>query len=413
MTLEEFLARSRVLRRLRTSPFGDCIDLYFESFLASGYSKHHATSSITLLGDFVGWLTDRGFASRDINEQLVQAFLDWRQRRRPLRAGDRSALRRLIAVLRAARLVAPAVPPVLDPADQLLERYRRYLVQRRGLSAGSAEGYVWFNRRFLHDIAFTTPDDFTRLTQADIVGYVERHAHDGSPATAKILCARLRSLLRYVHVEGYVAHDLATCVPSVKRWRFASLPTSLSAKQLRQVFESCDRSSAVGRRDYAVLMMLARLGLRANEVATLTLDDIDWRSGLFHIQGKGRQRATMPLPSDIGSALADYLRHGRPASDTRRVFLRSCPPYVGFPTAQGIRDIARRALKRAGVSGLAHHGSHVLRHSLATALLRSGATLTQIGQVLRHRHHDTTRIYAKIDLASLRPLALAWPGAAQ
>lgn len=412
MTLDEFLARSRVLRRLRAGPFGDCIDLYFDRFRADGYSRHYATSSITLFGDFVGWLGDHGFAPRDINEQLVEAYRDWRQRR-PLRIGDRSALRRLIAVMREAGIVAPAAPPVLGHRDQILEHYRRYLVQRIGLSASSAQGYAWFNRRFLRDIAFTGSDDFTQLTHADIVGYVERHAHDGSPATAKILCTRLRSLLRYLHVEGYVAHDLAACVPSVKRWRLANLPTALSANQLRQVFESCDRHTAVGRRDYAVLMMLARLGLRSNEVATLTLDDIDWRSGQFHIRGKGRQRATMPLPSDVGSALVDYLRHGRPASDTRRVFVRSCPPYVGFPTAMGIRDIARRALKRAGISGLAHHGSHVLRHSLATALLRSGATLTQIGQLLRHRDHDTTRIYAKVDLASLWPLALPWPGAAQ
>jgi site-specific recombinase XerD len=313
-------------------------------------------------------------------------------------------------VLRAAQLIPAYSPPALDSAGRLLERYRRYLKDRRGLSSSSAEGYVQFTRPFLREIGFTGPEHLGRLSRADVIGYVERHARDGSPATARILCTRLRSFLRYLHVEGHNANDLAACVPSIRKWRLTGLPTWLSAAQLRAVFRSCDRSSAAGQRDYAVLMMLARLGLRANEVATLTLDDIDWRSGRLRVRGKGRKRATMPLTSDVGTALVSYLRDGRPASDSRQVFLRTCPPYTGFPSSSGIRGIARRALNRAGVTGLAHQGSHIFRHSLATELLRSGATLTQIGQVLRHEDQDTTRIYAKVDLATLRTLALPWPG---
>ena len=302
---------------------------------------------------------------------------------------------------------------LLSPRDQILESFRRYLEHRHGLSPASAEAYVYFTRPFLRDLSISGVGDLALLSQSDVIGYVERHARDGSPATARTMCCRVRSFLRYLLVEGYVAHDLAACVPSIKRWRLTGLPTYLSPAQLRQVFQSCDQSTTVGRRDYAVLMMLARLGLRAKEVATLTLDQIDWRSGHVHIQGKGRRRATMPLTSDVGTSLVEYLRRGRPASDSRQVFLRSCPPYVGFPSASGIIGIARRALRRAGVSGLAHYGSHVLRHSLATELLRSGATLTEVGQVLRHQDHDTTRIYAKVDLASLRTLCLPWQGAAQ
>jgi len=288
-----------------------------------------------------------------------------------------------------------------------------YLEQRKGLRTNSSDDYLKFIRPFLRDMSITQTDDFAALTQAGVLGYVERRGRAASAATAVAMCSRLRSFLRYLLVEGLIVDDLAACIPSIKKWRFTALPTFLSAAQIQQVLQCCDQATATGRRDYAVLKLLSRLGLRANEVATLTLDDIDWRSGQFSIQGKGRQKATMPLLPDIGAAIAAYLREGRPASDRRQVFLRAHPPHVGFPSSSGIREIASRALERAGIHGLAHHGSHVFRHSLATGLLRSGATLTQVGQVLRHKDHNTTRIYAKVDLASLRTLSLPWPGAGQ
>ena len=169
----------------------------------------------------------------------------------------------------------------------------------------------------------------------------------------------------------------------------------------------------MGRRDYAILMMLARLGLRADEVVTLTLDDIDWRSGEMLLSAKGRQRARMPIPPDVGAAVVAYLRDGRPTSSSRRVFLRTLAPPMGFASGSAITMIAKTALERAGIHGCAHHGAHVFRHSLATELLRSGATLSEIGQLLRHESHDTTRIYAKVDVETLRTLSLPWPGGAQ
>src|SRR5215468_9183009 len=169
----------------------------------------------------------------------------------------------------------------------------------------------------------------------------------------------------------------------------------------------------MGRRDYAILMMLAKLGLRANEVATLALDDIDWRSGEMLIYAKGRQRAPMPIPPDVGTAVVAYLRDGRPKSSCRRLFLRMRAPRVGFAAHYAITMIAKTALERAGIRGFAHQGAHLFRHSLATELLKSGATLSEIGQLLRHKSHDTTRIYAKVDIDALRALSLPWPGGAQ
>jgi site-specific recombinase XerD len=180
--------------------------------------------------------------------------------------------------------------------------------------------------------------------------------------------------------------------------------------EVQRVLDRCEQSTATGLRDYAILMLLARLGLRAREVATLSLDDIDWRAGLFTVRGKGRKTATMPLPPDVGAAIVSYLQQGRPRSDSRRLFLLTVAPHTGFKGAAGVQTVARSAIRRAGITGLAHRGSHAFRHSLATGLLRSGATLTEIGQLLRHEQPDTTRIYAKVDIDSLRTLGRPWAG---
>jgi site-specific recombinase XerD len=224
------------------------------------------------------------------------------------------------------------------------------------------------------------------------------------------MCGTLRAFMRYLRYRGYTRTDLAASVPAIRRWKLASLPEYLLPSQIQKVLNACDRRSAIGRRDYAILLMLARLGLRANEIATLTLDDVDWRAGQLSVQAKGRQRAQLPLPHEVGSAVAAYLQNGRPRSDSRRLFLRDLAPHAGFASSCGISMVATTALKRAGIEGVAHKGSHLFRHSLATALLRSGASLTEIGQVLRHQDHDTTRIYAKVDIDSLRVLGIRWPG---
>jgi site-specific recombinase XerD len=226
------------------------------------------------------------------------------------------------------------------------------------------------------------------------------------------VCWTLRSFLRFLRLEDLIVDDLASTVPSVKCWRFSSLPRFLLPEQVSKVLAAVDRSTAVGRRNYAVLMLLARLGLRASEVATLCIDDIDWHSGELTVRAKGRQRARMPLPRDVGSAIADYLQQGRPHSDSRRVFLRSLAPHIGFSSGTNVTVIACSALATAGVEAPCK-GAHVFRHSLATHLLRAGATLGEVGQVLRHRAADSTRIYAKVDVGALRRLSMPWPGSVQ
>ncbi|MDR6504240.1 site-specific recombinase XerD [Burkholderia ambifaria] len=205
--------------------------------------------------------------------------------------------------------------------------------------------------------------------------------------------------------------DLAAVVPSIRRWNLASLPSYLLPDQIQWVLlDASKRDTPVGRRDYAILLLLARLGLRANEIVSLDLDDIDWRAGTLVVHGKGRRCAELPLPADVGVALANYLKRGRPQSRSRQVFVRHLAPHRGFASSSAVFYIARSALDRAGIDAVATRGAHLFRHSLATQLLKSGASLTQIGQLLRHESPDTTRIYAKVDVDALRALGLPWPG---
>jgi site-specific recombinase XerD len=219
----------------------------------------------------------------------------------------------------------------------------------------------------------------------------------------------LRSFLRFLYQRGDITSDLASALPSVANWRLSHLPKSLLPEQVERLLASCDRQTAIGRRDFAILLLLARLGLRAGEVVALTLEDLDWEAGAFTVHGKGNRREQLPLPEDAGDALVDYLRHGRPPCTSRRVFIRGRAPHQGFSSSVAVCDVVRRALVRAGLNP-PFKGAHLLRHSLATSMLRGGASLGEIGDILRHCRPETTQIYAKVDLDALRALTPPWPG---
>jgi site-specific recombinase XerD len=316
-------------------------------------------------------------------------------------------------VLREDGAIAPLVLTPLTPHDRIFNEFDAYLRSERGLTPKSIVRHLPIIRRFLHEVCSGGAGDLSKISQEDVIRYIERHAQDWSPRTGKVICWSLRAFLRYLHHRGLNSRALAGCVPSMRRWKLATLPTYLSAAQVQKALDGCDRSTVMGRRDYAVLLLLAKLGLRADEVATLTLDDIDWRASEILVRAKGRQRARMPIPPDVGAAIVAYLRNGRAKSSCRRLFVRTLAPYVGFASGCAITMIAKCALDRAGIEGCAHRGAHIFRHSLATELLRSGATLSEIGQLLRHGSHDTTRIYAKVDIDALRTLSLPWPGGVQ
>ena len=413
MIAEEYLGRSRLFRRLRSGPHGQLVELYAARLAKEGLARHGTWRCLNLVSDLLSWIASSRSKLTDLDEHIIERYLRHRAGKQSIQPGDWAAMKRLLSVLRDAGTIAPAALPPITPQDQIFEEFGDYLRRERGLAPKSIVRHLPVIRRFLHEVCPGGAGDLSKISQEDVTRYIERHARDWSPKSGRAMCWSLRAFLRYLHHKGLNPLALAGCVPSIRRWKLASLPTYLSAAQVQKVLDGCDRATAMGRRDYAILMMLAKLGMRADEVATLTIDDIDWRSGEMLVRAKGRQRATMPILPDVGAAVVAYLRDGRPKSSYRRLFLRTPAPNVGFASGCAITMIAKTALERAGIRGYAHQGAHIFRHSLATELLRSGATLSEIGQLLRHESHDTTRIYAKVDIDALRTLSLPWPGGVQ
>ena len=412
MCAEEYLSRSRLFRKLNTGPHGPLISLYAARVVKDGLARQGTWRCLSLAGGLLGWLSRVRLELTDLDERVLDRYLIGRARRQTLQPGDRAALKRLLSVLRETNQIPFALTPPRLPEDEIFQNFADTLQQERGLAPKSIVRHLPIIRRFLREVCPGGVSDLGRVRQEDVIRYVERHARDGSAASGKAMCWALRAFLRYLYCKGLNPLALAGCVPSIRRWRQASLPTYLSTAQVQKVLDGCDQTTALGRRDYAIILMLAKLGLRANEVATLTLDDIDWRTRTIRIRAKGRQYTQMPMTAEIGAALVAILRHDRLASSSRRVFLRVLAPHTGFASGCAVTMIAKAALERAGISGFAHQGAHLFRHSLATELLGAGATLSQIGQLLRHEHQDTTRIYAKVDIEALRALSVSWPGGA-
>jgi site-specific recombinase XerD len=300
-------------------------------------------------------------------------------------------------------------PRRLTPVERAVQAFERYLRDERVLANATVVNYLPFVRKFLTDRFGGGPLKLSRLWARDVVGFVQRQAPRLHPKRAKLLTSALRSFLRYVRYRGDSTRDLAAAVPPVANWSMSSIPRAIPAHSVRQVLASIGRRTPKGRRDYAIVLLLARLGLREGEVASLILDDIDWDAGRVSVRGKGGQRTALPLPEDVGGAIAAYLRHGRPCSSSRRVFLRAKAPIRGFLSQVAIGSLVRHALTRAGVKAPTQ-GAHQFRHALATQMLRHGASLAEIGELLRHRSAETTKIYTKVDLGTLRTLALPWPG---
>jgi site-specific recombinase XerD len=311
-------------------------------------------------------------------------------------------------VLRGLGVLAAEEPaPAGSPTDLLLVSFARYLLAERGLAAGTVRGYVTHARWFLDGLA---PDvGLAGVMASEVTGVVLRKAASGvSVSATQYFVSALRAFLRFCFVEGLLEADLSRAALAVTGRRRSSLPRGISRTDAAALLGGCDRRRALGRRDYAVIIMLLRLGLRAHEVAALSLDDIDWHAGELVVRGKGGREDRLPLPADVGEAIASYLRRGRPSSERREVFLRARAPYE--PIAPGtVRSTVRRACRRAGIAEV---GAHRLRHTMACEMISAHVPLQRIGQVLRHRSLQSTAIYARVDVDQLRLLAAPWPGGA-
>lgn len=385
-----------------SGPLAPYADGFRQDLAAKGYNPQVIGRHVGMMADLSGWLEGLGLAGSALTGEVAGEYL--RARRAAGRRSFVSALglAPLLGYLRGVGAAPPAAAPApRSAAEVLLAEFASYLLGERGLSPRSVTSYVRHARPFLQGLDGPLGAALAGLTAAQVTAFMTSHHGQWGKGTAKSTVTALRSLLRFLHAGGRVAGPLAAAVPAVAGWKLAPLPPDVSPDHVAALLASCDRRSASGRRDYAILMLLSRLGLRASEVAGIELNDVDWRGGELTVRGKGRRREALPLPPDVGEALADYVQYGRPRCAGPRLLVLMRAPYTGL-TRSHVLAAVHRACRRAG---LPQFGAHRLRHSVACDLLRRGASLAEVGQLLRHRSPASTAIYAKVDLDALRALA--------
>lgn len=405
----------RILVRTGEDLFWELMEVFANEMVEQGYAKSSIQYALQLLKDFGHWLGHQRIATEQVTAECLARYLKDRRVRqgRHSRSGDQAILRRLLNLLIKQGIVAQALRPEPTPTERLELEFRRYLEQERRLAPATVFNYLAFARRFLAQNIHDGEVRFDLLKAADVVCFVQREAARLHHAKrAKLMTTSLRSFLQYLRYRGFIKADLRDSVPTVASWSMTSLPQALSSEDVKRLLSCCNRDTAIGCRNAAILLLLARLGLRAGEVVSLEIEDLDWEGGEICIRGIGTSADRLPLPREVGAALADYLCHVRPVCSSRRLFIRMRAPNVGFANSTSISCLVRRALDHAGLDP-AHKGAHLLRHTVATQMLRQGASLRESGEVLRHRSQQTTMIYTKVDLDLLRPLALPWPGGTQ
>lgn len=373
-----------------------------------GYGSVAVCRRVWQMGQLSRWMQAEGVAPAELTALVVGEFLEARRQAGHASWSSPQNWALPLGYLRELDAI-PAAPRVgQGPHGELIETYRRFLTTERGLAASTISHYVGVAGLFLTGASGGGAIDVGGLATVDVTGFVVRESGLRSVSASKYLVAGLRSLLRYLHVAGLTPTPLADAVPAVARRRGTTLPRGLEPAQVSGLLASCDRRRGVGRRDYAILLLLVRLGLRSNEVASLQLDDVDWNLGEVVIRGKGDRQERLPLPVDVGEAVAGYLRRGRAneADSVRSLFLRVRAPR-GPLASRGVGAVVRDACVRSGMPVV---GAHRLRHTAATEMLRLGASLPDIAQVLRHSRVDMTAIYAGVDRVALRDLAQPWPG---
>lgn len=394
--------------RRKAGLLGPEVEGYRDWLRHRGYTPQTVRNMLKDLGQVGMWLSAEGLEVAQFNEERASAFLAARREAGHQKVGGPRAMLPLVTYLREIGAV-PIDTTLLAPLGELLGQYRTWMVQERGLAAMTVLRYENTARRFLQEQATDEAGGFEPavLTGADINAFLLRECGRVSAGSAKGRVAELRSVLRFLYLQGITPLRLGTAVPPVGGWRLATLPPpTMSAAEVQRLLDSVDRSSDVGVRDFAIMLLIARLGLRSIEVARLELRDVDWRAGELVVRGKGRRQDRLPLPAEVGEALVAYLSCGRNPEGTRQLFL-TCRAPRGPIRADLVGDVVERTCLRAG---LPHTGPHRLRHALAGELLRQGAGLLAISQVLRHQDLATTALYAKVDLATLRKVAQPWPG---
>jgi len=387
-------------------PLTSCEAALSAALAALGYASSSRVQAGRVFRQLCRWMDERGGTAIGLTSELVDEYVAGRRHRQE----STRWVNVVVGVLRDQGVIPLPGPPVLDAREVVVSEFRRWLVTERGLAVESVRCYGSQAAKFLACLPDPIEESLTGLNAAAVSSFVVTEAQAaGSVWSAKAQVTATRALLRFLHVKGSIPASLTAAVPGVAGWRLASLPRGLERGRVEALLGAHDLTTPVGVRDHAVLVVLARLGLRGAEVAALQLGDVDWRAGEVVVRGKAACVERLPLPAEVGAALAAYLTQGRPSCDCAALIVTARAPYRPL-TSSAVRAIMRRACRRAG---LANIGAHRLRHSLATDLLRAGAPLSEVGQVLRHRSELSTALYAKVDDASLRMLVRPWPGSSR
>ena len=395
---------------------GDTAAAYVQYLTERGYAAGSIKGYFGSVAHFVHWLTQRRFRAGDICESLIDRFLDrhlpgcrcapqcWRAR-----SEVRAALRQFLKMLRLTGVCARKLSVIPAAIAAELEDFGRHLVDVRGLAASTRAIRMRHLLDFLTDRFGAGAVTVSALAPADVADFMTRYTAARAPGSVKATGISLRSYFMLKASRREPTKVLIAALPRVAQWRLARLPQYLSAAEIERLLSAFDRTSATGKRDFAITRCLLDLGLRRTEVAHLRLDDVDWRTGTLHIQAKGKRIDILPLPDATGDAITDYLRTGRPQTSRRELFVRHRPPTNAPADLDIVRNAVRYAARRCGLEHRIR-GTHILRHTVATRLVQSGAPFKEIADLLRHRSLDTTTIYAKVDLPALARVALPWPG---
>jgi site-specific recombinase XerD len=385
------------------------MDRYADWLSMQGFCRAAAQLKLRQIADFRVWLGKQRLTLNRIRPVLINRFVEIRHLRVKPHA-EKSTLYRFLRLVGPEACIKAA--PDLSASRSLLEDFRRHFVEDRGAVQVSYLAIEPILHQFVVECFPDEKIDCKRLIAGDVIGFVRRHAYRHSHGRAKLMVSALRTFLRYLRLKGKITTDLAACVPRVAMWSGSTIPKFLPPDQIRKVLSDCNQNSRIGMRNYAILLLLFRLGFRADEIVRLTLDSINWENGYITFRGKGGNWAQMPLPADVGEALVRYLRYGRPYSPCRSLFIRRAAPKVGFTNSNAVATLVRQAIIKAGIDSQ-RTGSHLFRHSLATRMVNEGASFPEIAELLRHKSIETTNVYAKVDFHALRSIALPWPGGAQ
>ena len=409
--LSHFFERPARILEIRSSPSGPLIEDFADYLFQNGYAEISARRHIRSAEHIAHWATRSDLSVSELDDRSLKRFGDHLKR---CRCGRYSCAHR-VDILTGARLflrhsqgVDTAVIRLPDPADSkpaLLESFCQWMREHRG----SSELTLYNYGLPIRDLIRRFGEDPSKLDAQGLRKFVLNQSRSAGWATAKRCTTALRMFLRFLIAEGRCRASLLGAIPVLAHWRLSYLPRYVPPEAVERVIDSCDVSSPVGKRDRAILLLLARLGLRAGDIVQMRLADIDWKGAWVHVTGKGRRQTRLPLTQEVGDAIVSYVQESRPRSHTDRLFLRSRAPFRGFRSHPAVSVIVATAFRRAGIKRPGRGAAHLLRHSVASSMLRQGASLQELSALFRHRSIDTTQIYAKIDVTSLQQIAQPWP----